>query len=51
MNEMPNMEAIVNDKALKNPPLTPDKNAKGKWVTIVAAEEAANGLLNSAAAA
>jgi len=49
-NEIASTDAIVNDKALKKLPLTPDKKAKGIWVMMVAPDEAASGLLNSLAA-
>ena len=50
MNEMMRLAAIVRDRALKNAPATPDRNASGVKMIIVAAEEPASGLVNSFAA-
>ena len=43
--------AIVSDSALKNAPVTPDRNASGTKMISVAADEPASGRVNSSAAA
>ena len=43
--------AMVSDSALKNAPVTPDRNASGRKITTVAALEPVSGRVNSHAAA
>ena len=50
MNEMIRLAAIVKDSALKNAPATPERNASGVKMIMVAADEPARGLVNSLAA-
>ena len=50
MNEMMRLAAIVRESALKNAPVTPERNARGVKMIIVAAEEPASGFVNSLAA-
>jgi len=40
------LAAIVRESALKNAPVTPDKNASGVKMIMVSAEEPASGLVN-----
>ena len=48
---MTRLAAIVSESALKNAPVTPDRNASGAKMMIVDADEPASGRVNSAAAA
>ena len=44
------LAAIVSDSALKKAPVTPERNASGAKMIIVAADEPISGRVNSAAA-
>src|ERR1700675_1221553 len=48
--EIVKLAAMVSESALKNAPVTPDRNASGAKMIIVAADEPMNGGVNSAAA-
>ena len=48
--EIIRLAAIVSDSALKNAPVTPERNANGAKMIIVAAEEPTSGRVNSSAA-
>ncbi len=50
MKEIARAAAIVSDSALKNAPVTPDRNASGAKITSVAALDPASGCRNSTAA-
>src|SRR4030088_1759750 len=45
-NEMTRLAAIVSDSAWKKAPVTPDRNARGANIIMVAAEETARGWNN-----